>query len=491
MRFQIPPCVVCILSLFVTAGWGTNWAIAQAYDQPGEHGGVRLSLVADGDAPEREGEMDNGFDPGLVESGREAFFRACVSCHDAERSTERSKSLSAWIATVRRMAAKDGAEVAPSDVLPIATYLADLAGPGVGSGGADGAAAALASGWSFSATISPVWRGSSDPIENPGFFPDVWLGVDWQSEGPLRASVMTCTSCHSDSNLGKGFTLEFVEASATLDLRQIFSGCWGVQHEGIGAELKAGRFVVPFGAFAGISHPGSYRTISNPLMFNMARRITSGGPFQPVVHAPYSDEGANLALRIPVHCETSATLDLYVVNGLQGGGPGTLFDASRSYVDNNREPAFGARATIGNRAVRFGGSLKAGQLQNEGTTPQSYHMVGADVTARYQELVRFYFEYALRRDDTVVTTLEQNITYGIVTELELMVWKQPNIGLLGRYDTLEHRHAFSGDLSTERFTWGFNIPVKGSMLLLNHEHWMFPGSGTDVDVVGVRWTSTF
>lgn len=72
-----------------------------------------------------------------------------------------------------------------------------------------------------------------------------------------------------------------------------------------------------------------------------------------------------------------------------------------------------------------------------------------------------------------------------------MVWKQPNIGLLGRYDTLEHRHAFSGDLSTERFTWGFNIPVKGSMLLLNHEHWMFPGSGTDVDVVGVRWTSTF
>jgi hypothetical protein len=169
-----------------------------------------------------------------------------------------------------------------------------------------------------------------------------------------------------------------------------------------------------------------------------------------------------------------------------------LFDASRSYVDNNREPAFGTRATVGNRSVRLGGSLKAGQLHNEGATPQSYHMAGADVTARYEQLLRFYFEYALRRDDTSVASLKQNITYGIVAEAELQVWDRPNTGLLMRYDTLEHHHAFSGDLSTERFTWGLNVALKeGSLLLLNHEHWMFPDSGSDVDVLGVRWTSTF
>ena len=66
----------------------------------------------------------------------------------------------------------------------------------------------------------------------------------------------------------------------------------------------------------------------------------------------------------------------------------------------------------------------------------------------------------------------------------------PRVGLLARYDTLVH-HDVLGDSSLERFTWGLNFSLPGgSLLLINHEHWIFADSG-DVDVLGLRWRSVF
>ena len=103
----------------------------------------------------------NSLDPEAVGYGQAAFERSCTACHDAERAFGKSKSYAGWLATVRRMAAKDGAEISSADVVPIATYLASVAGDGAAArrsdGGEDGGG-----GWSFGTTVSTLHRSASD-----------------------------------------------------------------------------------------------------------------------------------------------------------------------------------------------------------------------------------------------------------------------------------------------------------------------------------------
>ncbi|MBP86041.1 MAG: hypothetical protein CMJ64_04885 [Planctomycetaceae bacterium] len=65
---------------------------------------------------------------------------------------------------------------------------------------------------------------------------------------------------------------------------------------GRSVEGEAGRLIVPFGAFSATAHPGANRAVTNPLMFNMGRRVFGnvGPPRQPVLPMPYADEGVNL-----------------------------------------------------------------------------------------------------------------------------------------------------------------------------------------------------
>src|SRR5436309_2850765 len=55
------------------------------------------------------------FDPAVVSAGQAAFERSCTQCHDAARALDRTKDLDGWRATVRRMAAKRGADIPTSD----------------------------------------------------------------------------------------------------------------------------------------------------------------------------------------------------------------------------------------------------------------------------------------------------------------------------------------------------------------------------------------
>ena len=133
----------------------------------------------------------------------------------------------------------------------------------------------------------------------------------------------------------------------------------------------------------------------------------------------------------------------------------------------------------------------AGRLEDEGASPLNYHLAGGDATARFWDGdARLYFEYALRRNDSVFG--QRQISYGIVSELEFLLLERPNLSALARYDTLEHRDFF-GDSSIERFTWGLSTTViGGSLLIFNHEHWNFPTDNIpDVDVFGIRWVATF
>jgi hypothetical protein len=206
---------------------------------------------------------------------------------------------------------------------------------------------------------------------------------------------------------------------------------------------------------------------------------------------PYADEGVDLEARLDLCCDVAATLDVYAVNGLQAGGPGVSFAASRSYADNNSQPAVGGRATVGNRRVRIGGSVMSGQMQRDLIPgPElNYHFAGGDIVIRYEDIVRVYYEYAIRRNDSPFGRGE--IVYGNIVEGEILLLSHPKISLLARYDNLAH-HDFIGDLEVERFTWGINTVLPGgSFLMVNHERWNFPRPEPDVDVVGLRWVATF
>ena len=340
---------------------------------------------------------------------------------------------------------------------------------------------------------------------------------------------MACTSCHSDRNSSKGFTFELVEASATLDLKKLLfdkyrssetkqtaarmtaSQMTAGAHDTMlqlngsenasasntmqqsvespistSADLKMGRFIVPFGAYSSFSHPGSYRTVTNPLMFNMGRRLDTGGSFQPVLPAPYSDEGVNLRFALREYCDRSYTLDLFAVNGLQGTTSGANFNFSRSYTDNNRTPAVGGRYTLGNNLFRLGASGMMGRMQNDGSAELDYHLIGGDAVVTLERF-RAYFEYAFRREQAGIAA--DNEIDGYVLELEWRLLER--LGFLTRYDTLEHEIASAGEQSVDRFTWGINLTMqRAGLLLLNHEHWML-NDRSDVDVIGMRWITTF
>lgn len=446
----------------------------------------------------------------LIRQGQVAFQASCVDCHEADRALSKSKSLNGWVETVRRMARMDDADIAQSDIVPIAAYLA-MRGKPLSSDDMDSEqdtddespdkSSLLDSltedgvegpGLSTSAAFSTVWRGGNDNLENPNFFADVWLGADWQPDGPLRAKATACTSCHSDRSGGAGFTLELVEAYAAVDLLSFMGRCEKPRQSckpSLDVEMRAGRFVVPFGAFSGIVHPGAYRTVTVPLMYNMGRQVLPINSRPPVLPMPYSDEGVDIRAKYDFQ-GLSATADIYGVNGLQGFGPGVQFSPSRSYADNNTDVAFGSRITLGTDNIRFGGSVMSGEMQNEGSPVLNYHLSGFDGTINICEnLIRGYFEYAIRRNDSLFGA--RQISYGTTTELDALLLENPNLRLVFRYDTLENRD-FQGEEGIRRFTWGLSTTVLGgSKLMINHEHWRFSDRGPNTDLLGLRWLAVF
>ena len=470
-------------------------------DAPQEDSGTRKG----DERREQRGGQRNRLDPNLVRQGQNYFESACTTCHDAERATSKRKTLAGWLATVRRMAAKEDADIPAAQQAAIASYLAsrnpayesrDADGEeggasAAGEGGADAELAAAEADvppFTLNGTLSPVYRGTDPEVENKGFFPDVWVGIEWRPpNSPVSGKVTACASCHGTNNDGLG--VELVEASAILDLCHLMTREPSAErpHCRLAAELEMGRFIVPFGAFSGRVHPGALRTVSLPLMYNMGRRVGPIGPGQPVLNQPYSDEGANLHLEYDLYRDWDVTFDTYAVNGLQFGGPGVFF-FSRSYQDNNSNVAVGGRATIGNERWRSGGSIAGGELQDDGTPLQAYSLAGGDVTYRHGDRFRAYYEYAIRDEDSAPDS--ESIAYGNLIESEILLLKKPKISFLARYDTLEHRGAL-GHMSTERLTYGLNwVLPGGSLLVLNHEHWIYEGR-SPANIFGLRWTTAF
>jgi hypothetical protein len=451
------------------------------------------------------------FDPQVVAAGQSAFNNSCTTCHDAERSTSKRKSLAGWIATVRRMAAKDGAEIEPGDFQPIATYLASLNPAAAGNGEAaatDGAAAAAeAPAFNLFGTVSLIHRSGLRPsdLENAGFFPEVWLGAEWNPTGVISGRIHACVSCHTE-NAAVSSRIELAEGFVRLDVDQLLCCCEDAM---IQTSIDGGRFIVPFGAFAAMSHPGAYRTATRPLMYNMGQNIFRDDLGAPILPMPYSDEGIMVSANATLIEDINISLDAYAVNGLQGSTALDLpgFWSARDYVDNNSEPAVGGRLTVGNKMLRLGASAMSGRYNDNSpladlTGLLDYKIYGVDATFRWEDLLRVTYEYARRDSDAFDFGLNDDLREalrGSIIEGELKLWEKPRISAVVRYDDqrraadlpLPGSRIIDADFAVSRFTWGFNIALGSSTLLLNHERWRLPEPFDNEDVFAVRWVAAF
>lgn len=433
--------------------------------------------------------------------GEQAFYASCTSCHPASRALGKNKSLEQWQTTVERMAAKPGANVRNE-----AAIAAFLAGHSANRAAETGGSVMSVEDWfeslSLHGTFSAAFldSGQDQRLENPGFVAEAWVTAGWNPhDSPLSARVTACTTCHSSLET-EGRSIELAEAVFRFDVDEAVHSKGTLQ-----GAVEAGRFIVPFGAFAAKSNPSAYRTVTRPLLFNMGQLVDRDMLGSAVLPMPYSDEGFLLNGQAQIAEGTTASLDAYVVNGLQGTIDVDFFQ-SRSYTDNNGDPALGGRLTVGNSRVAVGASAMTGNMEANTGALQGrlgYRLLGGDVNFRVGKRLNVQAEYAMRENDQVnflpgAGKGEVTVS-GYVFEANYLLLEEQGVSLTGRYDTMRHDGTLAPPTSslapqfrTDRFTWGFDIALfGGSSLILNHEHWALPSGQGRVDVLGARWVVSF
>ncbi len=70
-----------------------------------------------------------------------------------------------------------------------------------------------------------MFRGSDNSnLQNPGFFPMTWVGVNWQGTGPISGRATACISCHNEITS----RLELVDAVARVDLTKCLDSFFAI-----------------------------------------------------------------------------------------------------------------------------------------------------------------------------------------------------------------------------------------------------------------------
>jgi cytochrome c553 len=211
---------------------------------------------------------------------------------------------------------------------------------------------------------------------SPGFAPMTSLKVGADVNDNLSVSAKACIGCH-------GIEMEHV----ALDYQP---KPW--------FNVQAGRILVPFGDFSSRADPSSYRTGSQPLIYDMGRMAFGGRTAMNlgVISVPYVDTGV---LVYGVKWLGSRVQAWYGANDVDW-----MAMRSTPYNDNNDEPAYGGRGTlsyssdagdlIGDASV--GGSYTAGKYDRD--KHLKYEAWAADATFRLSKLV-LRGEYAHRKTD--------------------------------------------------------------------------------------------
>ena len=211
--------------------------------------------------------------------------------------------------------------------------------------------------------------------------------VDFTSNA--AASVKVCFACHG-----------FEAAGAYVDLRAAdeFS-------------VRIGRLTPEFGSFPQRGDPANHHSNDKPLPYDMGRMLHHTSWNEGILPAPWVDNGVEL---LGTRFVGGGRVDYaaYILSGPKGSAQnGDLDfiasrDPNRYYVDNNSEPAGGARLsgtidfdTTGH-GVTFGASVMAGHYDS--ARQLGFLIGGADVVVNLDGLV-LRAEYLVRRTDIEVT----------------------------------------------------------------------------------------
>lgn len=191
--------------------------------------------------------------------------------------------------------------------------------------------------------------------------------------------------------------------------------CHGIDAEQIALDyqpkswfnVQFGRISVPFGEFSNRVDPGSYKTASAPLIYDMGRMALGSRSAMNlgVLPLPYVDTGALVYGVRWLGEKIQVWYGVYGVAGLRGSND-LDWMAMRSipYNDNNRVPAGGARLALSYSAnpgaffgdANLGGSYTAGRYDKDAT--RGYEVWSVDATLRFGKLL-VRGEYASRKTD--------------------------------------------------------------------------------------------
>lgn len=253
----------------------------------------------------------------------------------------------------------------------------------------------------------PAARALEGTIFSGSIFVDQWGFVEAR-EAPARNAPgsfapMTTLKVGADVNDNLSFS-----AKACI-------GCHGIDMEHVAIDfqprswmnIQAGRILVPFGDFSNRADPSSYRTGSQPLIYDMGRMAFGARTAMNlgVVPMPYVDTGVLVYGVKWLGSRIQAWYGGYGVSGLRGAND-IDWMAMRAipYNDNNAEPAYGGRLTLSYSSdagdfigdASLGGSYMAGRYDREARL--GYEAWAADATFRFSKLV-LRGEYAHRKTD--------------------------------------------------------------------------------------------
>jgi hypothetical protein len=210
--------------------------------------------------------------------------------------------------------------------------------------------------------------------------------VDFTSNA--AASVKVCFACHG-----------FEAAGAYVDLRAADE-----------LSVRIGRLTPEFGSFPQRGDPANHHSNDKPLPYDMGRMLHHTRWNEGILPAPWVDNGVEL---LGTRFVGGGRVDYaaYILSGPKGtSATGDLdFIASRNpnlyYVDNNSEPAFGARLsgtvdfdTTGH-GMTFGASFMSGHYDAD--RHLGFLIGGADLVVNLDGLV-LRAEYLARRTDIQV-----------------------------------------------------------------------------------------
>ena len=279
-------------------------------------------------------------------------------------------------------------------------------------------------------------------------------------------------------------------------------GCHGVDLEHVALDfqprpwfnVQAGRIAVPFGDFSNRVDPSSYRTGSQPLIYDMGRMAYGARTNMNlgVLPMPYSDTGVLLYGVKWLGSRIQAWYGAYGVSGLRGSNDVDWMSLRTiPYNDNNAEPAYGGRLTLTYSSdagaffgdTSIGGSYTTGKYDREARL--GYEAWGADATFRFSKLT-LRGEYARRKTD-----LDPNasgypfalvdpffVKDGFYAELEHPLGNHLNV--VYRYEELKRTGSplpgapaeMSADSRFVRYTGGIVVmPAQSVYVKLSWEYW--------------------